>query len=118
MGRASLCTIHSVDIDPTDTALLQQLADEAAARAAIDKQTEIGDFKWLMSQKRGRRYVWRQLELAGVFQTSFTSDALQMAFSEGQRNQGLRILGFIHEHAPESYLEMLKEQHDRRNRNG
>ena len=107
-----------MDHEPSDIALQQTLAEEAAARAAVDRQTEIGDFKWLMTQKRARRYIWRQLEQAGVFQTSFTSDALTMAFNEGQRNQGLRILGFIHEHAPESYLEMLKEHNDRRSRNG
>ena len=105
-----------MDHEPADIALQQLQAEAAAAQAAIDRQTEIGDFKWLMTQKRARRYVWRQLEQAGVFQTSFTSDALQMAFNEGQRNLGLRILGFIHEHAPESYLEMLTEQNDRRNR--
>ena len=106
-----------MDHEPTDVALQIVQAEEAAARAAVDRQTEIGDFKWLMTQKRGRRYVWRLLEQAGVFQTSFTSDALAMSFNEGQRNLGLRILGFIHEHAPESYLEMLTEQNERRNRN-
>lgn len=104
-----------MDINPTDIADLQEQQEKAAQRAALELQLEIGDFKWLMTQKRARRYIWRQLEQAGVFRSSFTGDALQMAFFEGRREMGLRVLGLIHEHAPESYQLMLTEQNDRRN---
>jgi hypothetical protein len=104
--------------DPTDIAAQAAQDEQTRQRARIDLQLEISDFKWLMTQKRARRFMWRQLELAGVFQTSFTGDALHMAFNEGQRNTGLRVLAMVHEHAPESYQLMLNEHNDRRNSNG
>jgi hypothetical protein len=44
-----------------------------------------------------------------VWRSSFSTNALTMAFSEGQRNEGLRLLAQITTHAPERYAEMLKE---------
>lgn len=58
---------------------------------------------WLMSGPRGRRIVWRALERAGVFRTSYSSDALAMAFAEGARNEGLRLLAAV-QHLPEYSL--------------
>lgn len=103
-----------MEFDPTDVALQVEQEELAKARAAVDLRIEIGDFKWLMTQKRARRYVWRLLEQAGVFRSSFTGDAQQTAFNEGQRNMGLRVLAMVHEHAPESYQLMLTEHNDRR----
>lgn len=78
---------------------------------------EVADLLWLMGSKRGRRIVWRLLEEAGVFRTSFNTNALLMAFAEGTRNYGLRVLGLIHSHCPELYAPMLKEQRDQEPQN-
>lgn len=88
---------------------------ERAAAADEDRQrkaflTEIDDIKWLMGNKRGRRIVARLLDRAGVWRSSFNTNALSMAFSEGQRNEGLRLLSQITAHCPDRYTEMLKEQ--------
>ncbi len=72
-------------------------------------QIEIDDMKWLMSNKRGRRFVARLLERAGVWRLSFNTNALTMAFNEGTRNEGLRLLAQITAHCPDRYTEMLKE---------
>ena len=69
-----------------------------------------------MSSKRGRRIVWRFLERAGVYRLSFNTNAMAMAFAEGNRNEGLRILAQIHTLCPELYAVMVKEQ-NRDNRN-
>jgi hypothetical protein len=37
-----------------------------------------------------------------------------MAFLEGQRNDGLSLMGEIFEHAPDRYADMLKEARDAR----
>jgi hypothetical protein len=71
---------------------------------------EIADLKWLMSNKRGRRFVHRLLERAGVWRLSFNTNALSMAFNEGTRNEGLRLLAQLTEHCLDRYSEMLKEQ--------
>lgn len=105
--------------DPIEDALTEEHRQEVADEAArLERQTEIGDLKWVLSNKRGRRHVWRLLEQAGVFRTSFTPDPCTTAFNEGARNQGLRVLALVHEHAPESYALMLSESNDRhRDRN-
>lgn len=95
--------------DPTD--LRQQEADKAdkAERVRLERESEAADVKWLMGNKRGRRILWRLLDQAGVFRPSFNSNAMQMAFAEGNKNYGLRILGQIHAHCPELYPVMVKE---------
>jgi len=92
------------DLDDTH----QALADRA--RSAEDR--EIGDLKWLMSNKRGRRFVFLLLERAGVWRLSFNTNALTMAFAEGTRNEGLRLLAQLSEHCLDRYSEMLKEQQE------
>lgn len=73
---------------------------------------EAADFKWLMSDKRGRRIVWRLLEQTGVFRSSFTGNS-ETFFREGARNVGLKVLADLHEHAPEAYV-LLLEEHKRK----
>lgn len=100
----------SPQFDPLD---LQSQADataDADDRARLSAQIEIDDLKWLMSNKRGRRFVSRLLDRAGVFRLSFNTNALTMAFSEGNRTEGLRLLAQLNTHCPDRYTEMLKEQ--------
>lgn len=79
-------------------------------RERITRENEESDVKWLMSSKRGRRVVWRLLDQAGVFRTTFNTNAMSMAFAEGNRNQGLRLIAMIHVLCPEQYPAMMKEQ--------
>lgn len=93
-----------VDLEGQDKAkAAQQLLD--ATRAEV----EVGDFKWVMSNPRGRRFVWRLLTQAGVFRSSFTGSS-ETFFREGERNIGLKVLAMVHEHAPGAYSQMLEEQ--------
>ena len=89
--------------------------DEATARqdrARSDADLEVGDLKWLMSNKRGRRFIYRLLESAGVWRTSFNTNALVMSFNEGARNQGLKLVAQLTEHCPERYNEMIAEHNN------
>ena len=88
-------------------------ADEDKQRA---RQIEIDDFRWLMKQKQGRRFIWRLLERCGNYRTSFRVNN-EMAFLEGQRNIGLILIGEIHEICPEQYPLMIKEQQEYGGRN-
>ena len=96
--------------DPVDLDSQERARAEAQRAARLAKDTEEDDFKWLMSSKRGRRYVWRLLERAGVFRPSFNTNSMAMAFAEGNKNEGFRTLGLIHSLCPELYSVMLKEQ--------
>lgn len=95
--------------DPLDLAAQERLREEKKLRDKLARENEIADVKWLMGSKRGRRIVWRTLEQAGVFQLSFNTDALKMAFAEGNRNFGNRMLRLVHAHAPEQFVLMLEE---------
>lgn len=70
---------------------------------------EAEDLKWLLSSKRGRRIVYRLLQRAGVYRSSFNTNALQMSFNEGNRNSGLMLLAAITDSSPERYAEMIEE---------
>jgi hypothetical protein len=82
---------------------------EKAEKAQLERQAEIDDLLWLMSDKRGRRIVWRLLGESGVYQVTFTGDALTSAFREGRRSRGLDLLAAINQHCPERFSEMQKE---------
>jgi hypothetical protein len=95
--------------DPFDLNAQEQAREQADKKAELRQKVEIDDLKWLMSNRRGRRVVYRLLERAGAFRLSFHTNALQMAFNEGGRNQGLATLALLMQHCPELHMEMLKE---------
>lgn len=102
--------------DPTDIRSQERAKADTDLRNRLAKDTEESDLKWLMGSKRGRRIVWRFLDRAGVFRLSFNTNSMTMAFNEGNRNEGLRILAQIHTLCPELYPVMVKGQiHDNRN---
>ena len=96
--------------DPLDLRGQERQKQERETRDRLSRETEEADIKWLMSSKRGRRVIWRLLDQAGVFRLSFNTNAMSMAYAEGNRNYGLRILALIHTLCPELYPTMIKEQ--------
>lgn len=101
--------------DPTDIRSEDRAQAEQETRRKLARDTEESDLKWLMSSKRGRRIVWRQLDAAGIFRTSFNTNAMAMAFAEGNKNNGLRLLSMIHSICPEHYPTMVREANEQRN---
>ena len=96
-------------IDPLDTETADAIRQARADADKLARLREVEDVKWLMSSKRGRRIVYRLLQQAGVFRSSFNTNAMQMAFNEGNRNQGLKLLADVTEQSPERYAEMIDE---------
>lgn len=97
------------EFDPTDIRSQERAKADREVRDRLTRETEEADLKWLMSNKRGRRIVWRLLDQSGVFRLSFNPNAMQMAFAEGNRNFGNRTLALIHSLCPEQYPTMVKE---------
>jgi hypothetical protein len=104
-----------MEFDPTDTGSIEQRSAEQDLRTKLTRDTEESDTKWLMGSRRGRRIVWRFLDRAGVFRLSFNTNSMQMAFAEGNRNGGLRLLEQVHTLCPELYPVMLREATEKRN---
>lgn len=105
----------SKEFDPLDTRSQEREKEDKALRNKLESQNEEVDLKWLMGSKRGRRIIWRLLEQSGVFRLSFNTNAMSMAFAEGNRNFGNRTLSMIHTLCPELYSVMVKEQTSDRN---
>ncbi len=49
----------------------------------------------LMSNADGRMWMWDLLTLCGVYHSSFSNEALVMAFNEGRRDTGNRLIAEI-----------------------
>ncbi len=95
--------------DPLDVAGQQRERAKKLDREKLDDQLAIDDLKWLMSDKRGRRHMYRLLHRANVWGSSFNTNSMTMAFYEGLRHEGLRMIEMLTTHSPDRYLDMLKE---------
>lgn len=70
---------------------------------------DIADFKWLMSDYRGRRFMWRTMGRCRLFEPSLgPSDAITN-WNEGQRNIGLFLLSQVNDLTPSLYAVMAAE---------
>lgn len=97
------------DHNPTDPSGNERALTERDLRAQIAQGMEKDDVRWLMESERGRRIVWRLLSNAGVFRSSWSQNALVMAYCEGFRNYGLGTLLSINSACPEAYAAMVQE---------
>lgn len=86
-------------------------ADRKERLTEAARREEIDDVRWLMSSKRGRRFMWRLLEQAGIYRTTYVNSATQTAFLEGGRNFGLMLVADIHAGGLEQYTQMVAEAH-------
>lgn len=82
------------------------------ASAVADRQ-RLDNLRLLMSTPGGRLYIWGELSAAHIFQTSFAPDPIQMAFLEGERNMGLRLLNDILEADADQFIILWREQRAR-----
>ncbi len=64
----------------------------------------------LLSTISGRSWVWRLLESTHMLSTSFSGDAMTMAFREGERNIGLRLWADIESASPELLAKTMMER--------
>lgn len=97
-------------LDPTDLRGQEHDVEADKALSLERRKQELDQIKWLMSHKPGRAIVWRLLDRAGVYRTSFSPNGSQTFFNEGQRNIGLFLLAEVDEACPERVAEMQKER--------
>lgn len=86
---------------------------KAAAKAAKRKETrQEAALRGLMSKEEGRSWMFDLLAKCHIFQTSMNTNALQMAFAEGERNIGLVLYADLTRLCPNEYLLMLTERNE------
>lgn len=99
----------TADYAPTDLDAADQRQTDQTQAAEQKLAEEAADWRELMTSAAGRRIMWALLVKAGVYKSSYSPDAMAMAFKEGERNQGLYIVAKIGEHAPAMY-ELMKQE--------
>lgn len=95
--------------EPLDILDADDQTEADAAKVKRKAQRDIGDLQWLMAHKQGRRIAYRLMSDAGVFRNPFNNSGSVTAFNCGQMNVGQRFMAAVTEHAPEAYMQMLKD---------
>ena len=85
---------------------------EKDAKLAEQQRREV--VTGVMQTIAGRRWILGILEECHIFGTSFNRDPSTMAFMEGQRDIGLRLLNDIMASCPDDYILMMRENNERR----
>jgi hypothetical protein len=93
----------------------EDLMNEALAEAELARLQRLAtahareDMAWLMDHKQGRRIVWRLLERAGVYRSSFDESPVVAARNEGMRLAGVALMADAMDAGLEGYVQMLRE---------
>ncbi len=91
--------------DANDPVQVEKAAEEdRRSRARL-----LDDVAGVLETEGGRRFVWRLLEAAHCFHSSFSADAALTAFREGERNIGLMVLADAFAASPGRLAEMVRE---------
>jgi len=86
----------------------QDQIKNAEIKSKLNQDQVDADLRFLLSTDQGRRYIWRVLEVCGIYKSSFTGSS-ETFFLEGQRNVGLKLLSDIMRVDPDSYIKMYKQ---------
>jgi hypothetical protein len=87
------------------------VGSEREKREKNQEEAYRASFVRMMGTPDGRRVMWRALERAGVYRTTFSGEEThRTAMLEGRRALGLELLADIMEFCPESYQLMQVEQ--------
>ena len=84
---------------------------DASRRERDRAKRDTADLRWIMSDPRGRRFIWRMLGITGIFRSSFTGNS-ETFFREGERNVGLKLLTEVTRDANDLYLTAQQEAAD------
>ena len=79
---------------------------EEAQLLRVEDARQLLGFEW------GRRFLWRLLDDAGVWASSFSLEPLAMAHAEGRRSVGLALMAELQRVDAVAYALMLREQLD------
>ncbi|SPJ15389.1 conserved hypothetical protein [Syntrophobacter sp. SbD2] len=90
----------------------QQVA-KAKSRQKTRELQKKAALRKIMSDPEGRMWMWDLLSRCGVYHSSYSSDALAMAFHEGHRNIGLHLTAEINRLSPELYTRMVSENQEK-----
>ena len=80
-----------------------------ALKQEADTLEALEDAQAVLETQEGRRFLYKLLADCGVWRSSFHTNALAMAFNEGQRNIGLLLQARLLKASPGRFQTMLEE---------
>lgn len=105
------------NFDPIDIHAREQARKDAESARNLAEMRAAEDLKFIMSDKRGRRFMRRLIEQTGFYDTSFTGNS-ETFFREGKRDVGLTLRRQIMKHCPDRFVEMESEYLNDRQQRG
>ena len=78
-------------------------------RAAFRAEREDADLRFVLSDPRGRRFLWRELGRCGLHAQTYSPNNSEHCFKAGERNAAIRLNLDIIRVSPELYLTMQAE---------
>ena len=85
--------------------------ENAKSLAELRHERRLSDFRWVASDRRGRRFLRELIEFCELFKTTFTGGS-ETFLREGRRQVGLRLWADLSEAAPETFPVMMQEQRE------
>lgn len=85
---------------------------EELERAERGIEDAASDLKWVLSDPRGRRFLWELLGRCGLYRLSYEHSGSATMFKEGERNIGLELVARIMSVDHTAYLLAQTEAHE------
>lgn len=101
----------SSSLDPNLTAAERKAAAlrEEEERQRRERLQRADDLRAVMGTPEGRRFVWRLLNEAGLFSSSYTGEAISGAFTEGKRAFAVHLVKQLQAESRDAYVVMVRE---------
>lgn len=90
-----------------------ELREARRLKEGKEREEWLAAFRKVLAAKEGRAFVWRLLSWTGVYRSTFSNQPLDMAYAEGIRSVGLKLLADVQEASVEMYDLMTRENRNR-----
>lgn len=95
--------------DPFDIQSQERAIADNSDKAKLAHEVEIDTLKWLMSDKRGRRYMLGVFKRGLLDTVIFNTNAMTMSFMSGRQVEAGYQKSLIELHCMNRYVEMINE---------
>lgn len=75
----------------------------------LNVQAEDADLLFVLSDQRGRRFIWRELGRCGLHRQTYSPNNSEQSFNAGERNAAIRLNLDVIRVSPDLYLTMQQE---------
>jgi len=82
-------------------------AQEDERRRMLEQ--ELSDVRWILSDARGRRFIWRLFDYCGVYRTVMTGNSYTF-HNAGKQDVGHFVMGEVSMADPMALVNMTREQ--------